>query len=147
MIHELFINGYAKTIYDWCEANGDKLTGHDVEESFLGGQMWCCGGVMPFYEYEHIPGIDYLGRDLSNDLAPRQLGSVCAQLGKQKALSEMFACCGWDVAPNEIKNIAEMQYAGGVNLMCQHLYPYSERGQRKRDYPAHYSDHLPCASR
>ena len=32
-------------------------------------------------------------------------------------------------------------YFAGVNLMCQHLYPYSERGQRKRDYPAHYSEH------
>ena len=27
--------------------------------------------------------------------------------------------------------------------MCQHLYPYSERGQRKRDYPLHYSEHNP----
>lgn len=143
MLHELFINGFVKVIYDWCEKNGAQLTGHAVEESFLGGQMWCCGGIMPFYEYEHIPGIDYLGRSISNDLAPRQLGSVCAQLGKKKALSEMFACCGWDVSPNELKNIAEMQYAGGVNLMCQHLFPYSERGQRKRDYPAHYSEHLP----
>ena len=25
--------------------------------------------------------------------------------------------------------------------MCQHLYPYSIRGQRKRDYPAFYSEH------
>lgn len=143
MLHELFINGFVKVIHDWCDENGAQLTGHAVEESFLAGQMWCCGGIMPFYEYEHIPGIDYLGRNLANDLAPRQLGSVCAQLGKKKALSEMFACCGWDVSPNELKNIAEMQYAGGVNLMCQHLYPYSERGQRKRDYPAHYSEHLP----
>ncbi|MBQ9115952.1 MAG: hypothetical protein IJY04_02915, partial [Clostridia bacterium] len=35
------------------------------------------------------------------------------------------------------------QYAGGVTVMCQHLYPYSIRGQRKRDYPAHYSEHNP----
>ena len=27
--------------------------------------------------------------------------------------------------------------------MCQHLYPYSIRGQRKRDYPAFYSEHNP----
>ena len=98
---------------------------------------------MPFYEYEDMPGIDYLGRGLSSDLAPRQLGSVCAQLGKPKALSEMFGCCGWDVSPLELKRIAELQYAGGVNVMCQHLYSYSIRGQRKRDYPAHYSEHLP----
>ena len=143
LCHLLFINNYIKPIYEWCEANGCRLTGHAVEESTLSGQMWCCGGVMPFYEYEHIPGIDYLGRGLASDIAPKQLGSVCAQLGKKKAISEMFACCGWDVKPVELKRIAELQYAGGVNMMCQHLYSYTERGQRKRDYPAHYSEHNP----
>lgn len=143
LCHHLFIHNFAKVVYDWCEENGCMLTGHAIEENFLAGQMWCCGGVMPFYEYEHIPGIDYLGRDLSSDIGSKQLGSVCAQLGKKKALSETFACCGWDVTPTELKRIAELQYANGVNVMCQHLYPYSERGQRKRDYPAHYSEHLP----
>lgn len=143
LIHKLFINNFIKKIYDWCEKNGARITGHAVEESSLGGQMMCIGGVMPFYRYEHIPGIDYLGRGMADDIAPKQLGSACAQLGRKKALSEMFACCGWDVSPTELKRIAEMQYAGGVNLMCQHLYPYSERGQRKRDYPLHYSEHDP----
>lgn len=146
LLHELFINCFIRPIYEWCDENGCRLTGHAVEESTLFGQMWCCGGVMEFYRYEHIPGIDYLGRGMQSDLAPKQLGSVCAQLGKKKALSEMFACCGWDVSPRELKRIAELQYAGGVNLMCQHLYPYSERGQRKRDYPAHFSEHNPWQS-
>ncbi|MFA6948878.1 MAG: glycosyl hydrolase, partial [Eubacteriales bacterium] len=143
LIHELFINNYQKQIYDWCEEHGAQITGHAVEETFLAGQMWCCGGVMPFYQYEHIPGMDYLGRGITNDLAPKQLGSVCAQTGRKKVLSEMFACCGWDVSPVELKRIAELQYVGGVNMMCTHLYPYSIRGQRKRDYPAFYSQHLP----
>ncbi|MGN1346216.1 MAG: glycosyl hydrolase [Eubacteriales bacterium] len=143
LIHKLFINNFIKKIYDWCEANGAEITGHAVEESSLGGQMMCIGGVMPFYQYEHIPGIDYLGRGIADDIAPKQLGSACAQLGRKKAISEMFGCCGWDVSPTELKRIAELQYASGVNLMCQHLYPYSERGQRKRDYPLHYSEHNP----
>ena len=143
LIHELYMKHFAKPIYDWCEENGCQLTGHGIEEQSLAGQMMCCGGVMPFYQYEHIPGIDYLGRGMQTDMSGKQLGSVCAQLGRKKALSETFACCGWDVSPRELKRIAEMQYAGGVNLMCQHLYPYSARGQRKRDYPAHYSEHNP----
>ena len=143
LAHELFINNFIKVIYDWCEANNCRLTGHAVEETFLAGQMWCCGGIMPFYEYEHIPGIDHLGRNYDQGIASKQLGSAAAQLGKEKVLSEMFACCGWDVSPLELKRIAESQYVAGINLMCQHLYPYSERGQRKRDYPAHYSQHLP----
>lgn len=143
MMHEQFINNFGKRIYEWCEANGCRLTGHAVEEGALHAQMWSCGGIMPFYRYEHIPGIDYLGRHLSDDIPAKQLGSVCAQTGRKKALSEMFACCGWDVTPTELKKIAELQYAGGVNVMCQHLYAYSIRGQRKRDYPANYSEHLP----
>ena len=143
LIHKLFVNNFIKKIYDWCIENGCGLTGHAVEESSLGGQMMCIGGCMPFYEYETIPGIDYLGRGIQADISMKQLGSACAQLGKKKALSEMFGCCGWDVSPTELKRIAEVQYAGGVNVMCQHLYPYSERGQRKRDYPQHYSEHNP----
>ena len=141
MLHRKFMSNFAKKIYDYAEANGIQITGHGIEESSLAGQMMCCGSVMPFYMYQHIPGIDYLGRGLQTPMAPKQLGSVCEQLGKKKALSEMFACCGWDVSPSELKHIAELQYTGGVNVMCQHLYPYSERGQRKRDYPAHYSKH------
>jgi len=146
LCHELFIHNWIKVVYDWCEENGCKLTGHAVEEPILAGQMWCCGGIMPFYQYEHIPGIDYLGRVVGDDIAPRQLGSVCEQLGKKQAISEMFGCCGWDVSPNELKRIAQLQYVNGVNVMCQHLYPYSIRGQRKGDYPCHYSEHLPWQS-
>ena len=143
MTHTKFMENFAKKIYDWACENNVQITGHGIEESSISGQLLCCGSVMPFYEYEHIPGIDYLGRGLQTPLSSKQLGSACEQLGKKKALSEMFACCGWDVTPSELKHIAELQYANGVNIMCQHLYPYSERGQRKRDYPAHYSDHNP----
>lgn len=143
LAHNLFMNNFVKQIYDWCEANGCKITGHAIEESALFTQMWCCGGIMPFYEYEHIPGMDYLGRNVNDDLGPKQLGSVAAQLRKKKVLTETFACCGWDVTPAELKRIADLQYASGVNTMCHHLYAYSIRGQRKRDYPANYSEHLP----
>ena len=141
--HESFYNGFMKPIYDWCTEHGVQLTGHAIEEWRLGGQMMCCGGVMPFYLYQHLPGIDYLRRDIRNISGARQLGSVCEQTGKMTRLTETFACCGWDASPNEIKRIAELQFAGGVNLICEHLYAYSERGQRKRDYPNHYSEHNP----
>lgn len=139
-MQDLMLNSFSKNIYDWCDNNGYKLTGHYIEESSLSGQMMCCGGIMPFYEYEHIPGMDLLSRNVSGVLAPKQLGSVASQLGKKQVLTETFALCGWDVTPIELKKIAESQYVGGVNLMCQHLLPYSEYGQRKRDYPAHFSD-------
>lgn len=141
MTTKKFTENFSKRLYDWHEKNGVRLTGHFVQEDSLWGQLMCCGEIMPQYMYEHIPGVDYLGRELVGDLAFKQLGSVAAQVGKKTAMSEMFACCGWDVSPRELKRIAELQYSGGVNLTCQHLYPVSIRGQRKRDYPAFYSEH------
>ncbi len=135
----LMLNSFGKKIYDWCDKNGYKLTGHYIEEGCLDGQMLCCAGIMPFYEYEHIPGIDYLGNWISNGLAERQVVSVSAQLGKKQILTETFAGCGWNIAPKRLKKIAECQYVHGVNLMCQHLLPFEEHGQRKRDYPVHFS--------
>ena len=138
-MQELFVNNFSKRVYEWCEKNGARLTGHYIEERDLKWQMICCGGIMPAYMYESIPGMDHLGRNISTPIAPKQVSSVAAQLGKKKVLTESFACCGWDVTPKELKRIAEWQYVNGVNLMCQHLLPYSEHGQRKRDYPAHFS--------
>ena len=135
----LMLKNFAERVYSWCDKHGYKLTGHYVEETSLGYQIMCCGGVMPFYEFEHIPGVDKLGRNIETELAPKQLGSVAAQLNKKQTLTETFACVGWDTTPKELKHIAEFQYVNGVNLMCQHLLPFTEHGQRKRDYPEHFS--------
>lgn len=138
-MQSLMLRNFAEKIYNWCDKNGCELTGHYVEETTLEFQDMCCGGVMPFYEYEHIPGMDHLGVYVSGAIAPKQLASVAAQLGKKRVLTETYGCCGWGVTPLTLKRIAESQFVYGVNLMCQHLLPYSEHGQRKRDYPAHYS--------
>lgn len=143
LMSKLYIENFAKQIFDWCDKHNCKLTGHTIEESKLFMQMWCCAGVMPFYEYEHIPGIDWLGREISNEMSPKQVSSVAMQLGKKQVLTETFACTGWDVTPKELKRVAEWQFVNGVNLMCHHLYPYSIRGQRKRDYPTFFSEHNP----
>lgn len=136
----LMLENFAKRVYTWCDENGVKLTGHYVEESTLGFQMMCCGGVMPFYEYEHIPGVDWLGRATETPLASKQVGSAAAQLGKKHVITETFGCCGWDVKPSELRRVAGFQYVNGVNMMCHHLIPYTERGSRKYDHPAHFSD-------
>lgn len=141
-MQELMLKNFAEKVYLWCEENGVKLTGHYVEESKLGTQMMCCGGVMPFYEFEHIPGIDWLGigPKIVGSLPAKQVSSVAMQLNKKRILTESFGCCGWDITPAELKQILGYQYVNGVNMLCHHLIPYSERGNRKYDYPAHYSD-------
>lgn len=138
-MQDLMLKNYSAKVYDWCDKNNVKLTGHYIEESTLYWQLLACGGIMPFYEYMHVPGVDNLGRSVPNPLVCKQVSSVARQLGRKKVLTETFACCGWDVTPVQLKIIAEGQYVHGANILCEHLLPYSEHGQRKRDYPVHFS--------
>ena len=142
LMNRLFTENFAGRLHRWCREHSYQLTGHAIESHHV-TEMSCCAGVMPFYEYEDIPGMDWLGREIETELTPRQVSSAAQQLGKPQVLTETFACVGWDVTPKELKRLAEWQYVNGVNLMCQHLYPYSIRGQCKRDYPAFYSEHNP----
>ena len=135
LVSRLFTENFGKQIYDWCEANGCQLTGHAMAEETLMSQMKCSAGVMPFYQYEHIPGIDKLFRRVDNPSAPKQVGSAAKQLGKKLVMTETYAGCGWDVSFEELKWIAEWQFICGVNFICQHLEGYSIRGLRKRDWP------------
>jgi len=136
LVCELFADNFAKRIYEWCEKKGVLLTGHRVLEETLGDQVTSNGAVMPNYEFFHIPGMDRLGRHANNCLTPVQLVSAANQLGKKQILTETFACCGWGLSFEEMKWIYEWQMGRGVNLMCEHLSPYSMAGIRKRDYPA-----------
>ena len=141
LVSRLFVENYQKQVYDWCNAHGCLCTGHTIEETSLYGQMMCCAGVMPYYEYLHIPGIDWLTNFVYNEVSPKQLSSVCEQLGKSACITETFGASGHSATPSDFKAIAQFQYVAGVSLMCQHLFPYSVRGQRKRDFPPYFSPH------
>lgn len=136
LVTDLFAEHYAKQVSSWCHENGVKLTGHLVCEETLGSQLTSNGACMPHYEYFDIPGIDWLGRGVSDCLTPLQASSVAHQLGRQQILSESFAMCGWNVSFEELRWIFEWQMVRGITLLCQHLEPYSLAGIRKRDYPA-----------
>ena len=135
MVTELFSESFMKQIYEQCDAWGMKLTGHLVEEESLLSQVTSNGACMPHYEYMHIPGMDWLGRQIKECLTPYQVSSVAEQLGRDSVLAESFACCGHNVSFAELKGIYEWQMVHGITLLCPHLEGYSMRGIRKRDYP------------
>jgi hypothetical protein len=90
---------------------------------------------MPHYEYMQMPGMDLVLAWIRDPIVPKQVTSVAHQLGKNRVLTETFACGGWNESFEEMKWTGEWQYVLGVNFMCQHLLLYSLRGCRKRDYP------------
>ena len=98
---------------------------------------------MPHYEHMDWPGIDALCDQTSQLSSARQVASVAAQLGKQRVLSEMYGCTGWDWPLEGHKFIGDWHYACGVNFRCHHLTHYSLAGLAKRDYPASIFLHSP----
>ncbi len=135
LVTELFSKNFMKQIYDWCVERNLEFTGHMVCEGTLLDQLTSNGAVMPHYEYLTIPGMDWLGRNVRNELHCRQVGSAAQQLGRKQVLSESFGLAGHNTGFEEFRKICEWQMVKGINRFCQHLEGYSLRGLRKRDYP------------
>lgn len=138
---ELFSETYMKQVYNWCENEGLKLTGHMLYENDLGYQTRVCGAAMPHYRYLHAPGIDILGEQTQEYLTVKQCTSVAHQYGRDQVVSETYGCTGWEFTFEGQKWLGDWQYIMGVNRRCQHLMLYSITGCRKRDYPPTFSDH------
>jgi hypothetical protein len=147
VISRLFVEGFSQTIYNWCEANDMKFTGHYWEHGFPFPNE--TGSTMPNYEFMQYPGIDMLfntekyGDQVGNDLIVKEVSSVANQLGKERVLSETYGASGWELNFEDQKRIADWQFALGINLVCQHLVHYSLKGFRKRDFPLSFLDHQP----
>jgi len=147
----LFVQHYAKQIYEWCEQHGLQSTGHVLMEETLTSQTNVVGSAMRFYEYMQAPGIDILcGEILSRAggkapeyMTAKQCCSVLSQFGRTWMLSELYGCTGWHLTLAEHKAVGDWQAALGVNLRCPHLAFYTMLGQAKRDYPASISYQSP----
>lgn len=143
LLTELFVENFTKNIYDFCEKNKIALTGHFLAEDTLEAQITVIGKAMSHYEYMQWPGIDHLGRNINQPLTVKQCSSVANQLGKERALSELYGCSGQNFTLYERKWIGDWHIALGINFFCPHLYLYSLKGARKRDYPPTMSHHQP----
>ncbi|MEN2984888.1 MAG: glycosyl hydrolase [Dictyoglomaceae bacterium] len=140
-ISELFLESYSKQIGEWCEKHNLYFTGHYLYENEFSKSILTSGSIMPHYEYQHVPGIDILMEKTDEILTVKQVSSIANQLGKNRVISELYGCTGWEFTFEGQKWVGDWQYALGVNLRCQHLTLYTLRGCRKRDYPPSFNYH------
>jgi hypothetical protein len=142
-VTRMFVERFSRRLHGWCEGHGIGLTGHYLHEDSLLSQMLHAGAAMPHYEFMRYPGIDHLGRNISDPLTLKQVSSVAHQLGKKRVLCEIFGVSGHSMSFEDQKWIADFHFALGINFICQHLVLYSMKGERKRDYPPTFSYHQP----
>ncbi len=140
-IHRQFMEAYLKPLFDWCEANNLKHTGHFMQENSLTIQSETYGGgVMSFYKYEHVPGIDHLCREVDTMLLPcKQVTSAARQLGRRQVLTEIFGVSRHTNTFEDFKWLGDFDMVFGATFFCPHLSWYSALGKRKRDYPPNWN--------
>ncbi len=146
---ELFIEGWAKPYYDYCERNHLALTGHYWEHEWPEPRR--SPDTLAMAGYAHIPGIDCLMNEWQNDphaqfgnsRAVREIRSAANQLGRKRTLCETYGAGGWDMGFADQKRIGDWLYALGVNLLDPHLSYMTIQGARKRDHPLSFSYHEP----
>ena len=136
LLQQMFLENFAKPVYDWCKKYNMILTGHGFHEDSLSAQTIAHGSIMRFYEYMDYPGVDVLTEKNTAYSIVKQLSSSANQLNKRWCLSELYGCTGWQMNFESHKNVGDWQALMGVNVRCHHLSWYTMEGECKRDYPA-----------
>jgi len=126
-----------------CEKLGLMMTGHYLAEDTLDSQIRVIGAAMPHYEYQQLPGIDHLGRNIRDPLTLKQCSSVAHQFGRTRILSEIFGTSGQCMSFEDQKWIGDFHLALGITFFCPHLTLYTMKGDGKRDWPPTFSYHQP----
>ena len=141
-VAERFSKSYFEQLYQWCEENGLRMTGHVVEEASLWSQTRAIGEAMRCYHKLHIPGIDMLC-DAREYSTAKQAQSVSRQDGRDGVMSELYGVTNWDFTFRGYKLQGDWQAAMGVTHRVPHLSLMSMEGASKRDYPASFNYQIP----
>jgi hypothetical protein len=149
VVHELFVERWAKPYYQYCARNGIEFTGHYWEHEWPRCEI--VPDNMAMYAWMQRPGIDCLMNQYREDVhsqfgnvrAVRELASVNNQLDQKRNLCEAYGAGGWDLRMEDMKRIGDWLCVLGVNTLNEHLSYISMRGERKHDHPQSFSYHDP----
>ena len=134
---------FSKMIGDYCKANNFIWTGHYNGEDLPTSTMLNEGNLMQQLRHMQQPGIDALGLRFQTTYCAKGASSVANQYGIPRRLSELFGISGHNMSFEDRMWITSWHTIMGINFMCPHLYLYSMKGERKRDYPPTISHQQP----
>lgn len=134
---------FSKPVGDYCAAHGLIWTGHYNGEDNPVGNMLNEGALMQQLRHMQQPGIDALGLRYNTVHCAKVTTSVANQYGLRRRLSELFGISGHNMSFEDRMWITSWHTIMGINFMCPHLYLYSMKGSRKRDFPPTISHQQP----
>lgn len=130
----LFQTRYLGEIHTWCEKHDLKLFAHLLGEETLFGHVRYSGDYMRLNRYQDIAGADYLGKGIGS-LNIKFTSAAAHSYGKKRTAVEVFAGCGWDLTFDEYTRMITWMFQNGMQIIINHGFFYSTRGNRKNDWP------------
>ncbi len=89
LIQRLFSQNYFGRIYDWCDKNGTRFTGHMYGEETLSMQIGLNAGMFSLMRHMQMPGVDRLYCFDPRDVIAEKTASSCMHLmGCDMTMSE-----------------------------------------------------------
>lgn len=134
VLAHLFQNSYFGEIHKWCEEHDLKLFAHLLGEETLFGHTRYSGDYLRQNRYQDVCGADHLGKGIGS-LNIKFTACGAHSYGKKRSAVEVFAGCGWDMTFEEYCRIVTWMFQQGMQIIINHGFFYSDRGNRKNDWP------------
>ncbi|MFK0117580.1 glycosylhydrolase-like jelly roll fold domain-containing protein [Streptomyces sp. NPDC090994] len=108
----------------WYERRGVALITNPLyDETSPAKRIPTTGDLHKVNQWAHVPGGDIITAEYvagEQSMLPRNPVSVAHQMGRERALMEMFGNIGWQVTPGFVHATVGAQAARGVNLTVLH---------------------------
>ncbi|MFJ3669742.1 glycosylhydrolase-like jelly roll fold domain-containing protein [Streptomyces sp. NPDC090106] len=115
---------YFRTQAQWCEKRGVALITNPLyDETAPSKRVPTTGDLHKVNQWAQVPGGDIITAEYvagQQTMLPRNPVSVAHQMGRERALMEMFGNMGWQVTPGFVHATVGAQAARGVNLTVLH---------------------------
>ena len=139
VIHRLYKANFFEPLAGWCKKHSLKFCGHVICEEDPLEQVIAGGNAFAYQQFFDIPGFDHVTFNIADRDHPglnfggKLISSAAHQQGKERILSECFACNPFNFGPEGMEKIANWLFALGITWLVPHGFHYSYDGDRKFD--------------
>ncbi len=134
LIADMYGKNYFAVIKKWCNDHELRLFAHLLGEESIYGHARYSGDYLRQYRYMDVAGADHLGKGIGS-LNIKFTSSAAHSYGLERTAVEVFAGCGWDMTYEEYIRMVTWMFQMGMQTIINHGFFYSDRGERKNDWP------------
>lgn len=134
VVAALFQENYFGKIQGWCHKHQIALFAHLLGEETLFGHARYSGDYLRQNRFLDCAGADHLGKGIGS-LNIKFTSCGAHSYGNEDTAVEVFAGCGWDMTFEEYIRIITWMFQQGMKIIINHGFFYSDRGNRKNDWP------------